>query len=62
MKKPRAGSKIYNGIEIPEKCKIFKSELGREFRVVCVNDHTIQFLDSGEWVNITKKQFDKLEL
>ena len=58
--KARAGSKIYNGIEIPEKCIIYVSQLNREFRIVCPNDFIIQFLDSGEYKTITKEQIKQI--
>lgn len=52
----RAGTKIYNNIEIPEMCKILISPLGREYRIVCPNDCIIQYLDTGERKIISKMQ------
>lgn len=58
--KARCGSKIYNGFEIPENCIIYKSQLNREFRIVCQNDCIIQFLDTGEYKLITKSQIKEI--
>jgi len=58
--KARAGSKFYNGIEIPEKCIIYVSQLNREFRIVCPNDCIIQFLDNSEYKTITKQQIKQI--
>ena len=52
----RAGTRIYNGFEIPEICKILTSPLGREYRIVCPNDCIIQYLDTGERKTISKSQ------
>ena len=59
-KKPRCGSKFYNGIEIPETTKIFTSQLGREFRIYCNLKNKIQFLDTGEIVIISSNQMNKI--
>ena len=58
--KPRAGSKLYKGREVPENCKIYTSELNREFRIACPNDNIIQFIDNGEYKIITKKQLNSI--
>lgn len=57
--KPRAGSKLYNGIEIPINTNIRTSSLKRAFRIVCTVKNSIQFLDTGEFATITESQMKK---
>lgn len=56
----RAGTRIYNGFEIPEICKILTSPLGREYRIVCPNDCIIQYLDTGERKTISISQMKSI--
>ena len=55
----RAGSKLYNGIEIPINTNIRTSSLKRPFRIVCTVKNSIQFLDTGEFATITDNQMKK---
>ena len=57
--KPRAGSKLYNGIEIPINTNIRTSSLTRAFRIVCTVKNSIQILDTGEFATITESQMKK---
>ena len=54
--KPRAGSKIYKGIEIPETAEIYISQLGREYYISgsTMTNHTIRFIDDGTFKIIKK--------
>ena len=50
----KAGSKLYNNLEIPAAAKIFISQLGREYYIASI-DHKetiIRFLDNGEYFTI----------
>ena len=55
-KKLRAGTKLYNGFEIPETTIIHTSMKKRPFRIVCTVSSQIQFLDTGEFHYITTNQ------
>ena len=55
-KKLRAGTKLYNGFEIPETTIIHTSMKKRPFRIVCTVSNQIQFLDTGEFHYITANQ------
>jgi len=55
-KKLRAGTKLYNGFEIPETTIIHTSMEKRPFRIVCTVSSKIQFLDTGEFHYITTNQ------
>lgn len=55
-KKLRAGTKLYNGFEIPETTIIHTSMKKRPFRIVCTVSNQIQFLDTGEFHYITADQ------
>lgn len=53
--KPRAGSRIYKGVEVPEASKIFKNKEGDEFYASSTGDVVRLF-------NIDKKEFVTFEL
>ena len=55
-KQLRAGTKLYNGFEIPETTIIHTSMKKRPFRIVCTVSNQIQFLDTGEFHYITANQ------
>ena len=55
-KQLRAGTKLYNGFEIPETTIIHTSMKNRPFRIVCTVSNQIQFLDTGEFHYITANQ------
>lgn len=50
--KPRAGSKIYKGCEIPITARIILDNKGREcyLSAICGNDATIRYIDNGSYL------------
>jgi len=56
ISKARPGSKIINGLEVPETAKIFQSKSGRDFYIVGANFQTntttARYLDTGEFKDI----------
>lgn len=58
--KPRAGSKIYKGVEVPTTAKIYVSKLGREYYISSINEDntvTIRFIDNEELKTINYDYF-----
>lgn len=62
--KPRAGNKIHNGKQVPITAEILTSQLGREFYLTGITEkgYLIKFIDNDEFKNISKQQYEKLEL
>ena len=59
--KPRAGSKIYKGIEIPATSKIYLSKLNREFYISgnTMTVFEIRFIDTGKILKISFENLKK---
>lgn len=53
--KPRCGSKIYKGIEIPDKSRIMKSKSDREFYISAILETKciVRYIDTGLFAEVS---------